>query len=376
METIEKIEKLKKERKEIIDSFSSKQPEDTYIDKEVSKMKEIYHTIITDIYEETPDVKTFTLTADKNSDTPTLAPFKAGQYITIHVTIDDAPVTRAYSLSSSPTLANKNIYKITIKRVKDGLVSNYMLDNMSVGDKLDVSMPAGDFGYNPIKDEENVIAIAGGSGITPFMSLAHAILEGIYSCNLTVFYSVKTYEDIIFKKEIEEINKKKKNVKFVVTLTREEKEGYLNGHISKKMLEPYIKEFNTVLMCGPKELYRSMNEILNEFNIPRKSVHYENFFVEYVPNEKTTYKLKVVMKNKTEEITCNNDETLLVAMERAKIPAPSLCRVGECGYCRSILLEGKVKMVGATLTKAEAENDYIHPCVSFPDSDIVIRLDI
>ena len=208
------------------------------------------------------------------------------------------------------------------------------------------------------------------------MSLAHAILEGTYNCNLTVFYSVRTYDDIIFKREIEEINKKKKNVQFVITLTREEKEGYLNGHLTKEMLEPYIKEFNTVLMCGPKELYRSMNEILNEFNIPRKSVHYENFFVEYEPIEKKEYKLKVVMKDKVEEITCKNDETLLVAMERAGIKAPSLCRVGECGYCRSILLDGKVKMIGASLKKAEAENDYIHPCVSFPDSDIVLRLDI
>ena len=376
MENIEKIEKLKKERQEIIASASKKRPTDTYIDKEVAGISSIYHTVITDIKEETKDVKTFTLTADKTSDTLHLAPFKAGQYITIHVTIDDAPVTRAYSLSSAPALANKDIYKITIKRVENGLVSNYMLDNMKVGDKLDVSKPAGDFGYNPIKDEENVIAIAGGSGITPFMSLAHAILEGTYNCNLTLFYSVRTYDDIIFKREIEEINKKKKNVKFVITLTREEKEGYLNGHLTKEMLEPYIKEFNTVLMCGPKELYRSMNEILNEFNIPRKSVHYENFFVEYEPIEKKEYKLKVVMKDKVEEITCKNDETLLVAMERAGIKAPSLCRVGECGYCRSILLDGKVKMIGASLKKAEAENDYIHPCVSFPDSDIVLRLDI
>lgn len=142
------------------------------------------------------------------------------------------------------------------------------------------------------------------------------------------------------------------------------------------MIEPFIKEFNTILMCGPKELYRSMNEILNEFNIPRKSVHYENFFVEYIPEEKTTYQLKVIMKDKVSDITCKNDETLLVAMERAGIKAPSLCRVGECGYCRSVLLEGKVKMIGASLKKAEAENDYIHPCVSFPDSDIVLRLDI
>lgn len=376
METIEKIEKKKRDRKEIIESSSEKRPTDTYIDKVVKNMSSIYHTIITDIKEETPDVKTFTLTADVNSSTPHLAPFKAGQYITIHLTIDSSPVTRAYSLSSSPSLASKDIYKITIKRVENGLVSNYMLDEIKVGDKLDVSMPAGEFGYNSVTDEENVIGIAGGSGITPFMSLAGAILDGIVDCNLTVFYSVRTYEDIIFKNEIEEINKKSKKVKFMITLTREEKEGYLNGHLTKEMLEPFIKEFNTVLMCGPKNLYRSMNEILNEFNIPRKSVHYENFFVEYEPTEKITYNIKVVMKDKVEETTCKNDETLLVAMERAGIPAPSLCRVGECGYCRSILLEGKVKMIGAALKKAEAENDYIHPCVSFPDSDIVLKLDI
>ncbi len=376
MEATEKIAKIKKERKDIIESSSKKNIEDTYIDKEVSKIQDIYHVIVTNIVDEAPDVKTFTLTSDKNSSTPNLAPFKAGQYITIHVPIDSSTVTRAYSVSSAPSLANKDMYQITIKRVKDGLVSNYMLDKVKVGDHFDISRPAGEFGYNPIRDEENVIAIAGGSGITPFMSLAHAIIEGVYACNLTVFYSVKTYDDIIFKKEIEEINKKSKLVKFIITLTREEKEGYLHGHLSKEMLEPYMKEFNTILMCGPKELYRSMNEILNEFNIPRKSVHYENFFVEYEPDEKKSYKLKVIMKNQIKEIPCQTDETLLVAMEKAGINAPSLCRVGECGYCRSILLEGKIKMIGSSLKKAEAENDYIHPCVSFPDSDIVLRLDI
>ena len=376
MEDLNKIEKIKKERQEIIASFSKKAIPSTYIDSEVAKMKEIYHTIVSEIIEEAPNVKSFILIADKESDTPNLPSFKAGQYITIHVKIDSSPVTRAYSLSSSPKEANKDMYRITIKRVENGLVSNYMLDQIKVGDKLDVSKPAGNFGYDPIRDEENVIAIAGGSGITPFMSLAKSILDGDVDCKLTVFYSVRTDEDIIFKKEIEDINKKNGKVKFVITLTREEKDGYLHGHISKEILEPYMKEFNTVLMCGPKELYRSMNEILNEFNIPRKSVYYENFFVEYEPNEEAVYKLKVIMKDKVEEITCRNDETLLVAMEKAGIKAPSLCRVGECGYCRSILLEGKVKMIGASLKKAEAENDYIHPCVSFPDSDIVLRLDI
>ena len=231
------------------------------------------------------------------------------------------------------------------------------------------------FGYNKIRDEKNVIGIAGGSGITPFMALAYAVQDKLEDFNLTVFYSVKTEEDIIFKKEIEQLNKTKK-IKFIITLTREEKEPYLNGHISKEMLEPYIKDFNTILMCGPKNLYKSMNDILNNFNIPRKCVHFENFSLDYDVNTKKTYELKVVMKNNLVITKCYSNMSLLEAMEKEGIDAPSMCRVGVCGFCKSILLEGKVKMVGSNISKSEAKNDYIHPCVTYPESDIVLRLDI
>ena len=129
-------------------------------------------------------------------------------------------------------------------------------------------------------------------------------------------------------------------------------------------------------MCGPKEIYKTMNEILSEFNIPKKSVHYESFFVEYKPSEVAEYDLKVIMKNDFVITKCRSDETLLVSMERAGIKAPSMCRVGICGFCRSILLDGKIKMIGNNMKKAETLNDYFHPCVTYPESDIVIRLDI
>lgn len=376
MEKEDIITKIKKERKSIISEYSTRLPKRTHIDEEALKQKDIQEVEVKDIIDETEDTKTFILSSLKEEKNSSLMPFKAGQYITLFLTIDDKPVSRAYSLASSPTLASKGIYKIAIKRVTDGLVSNYMLDEIKVGDHLHISMPSGNFSYNPIRDEKNVIAIAGGSGITPFMALANAVIDDIYDINLTIFYSVKKYDDIIFRNEIENINKKSKKVKFVITLTREEKEGYLTGHITQEMLAQHLQEFNTIFMCGPKELYQAMNEILGEFNIPRKSVHYENFFVNYEPEEYQEYNLKVLIKDEVYETICRNDETLLVAMEKAAIKAPSLCRVGECGYCRSILIDGKVKMIGALLKKAEAENDYIHPCVAYPDSDIVLRLDI
>lgn len=370
------IEKVRNIRKNIINEYSGRTISKTNIDNMTSDISEFRSAYIKEIYEEAPDVKSFVFVPNKNKGLNNLEPFKAGQYISLMVTTQNITTTRAYSLSSSPSDALKGYYRITIKRVENGRVSNYMLDEAKIGDEVYISKPAGNFGYLKVRDEKNVIGIAGGSGITPFMALAKAINEGIEDCDLTVFYSVKTYEDIIFKKEIEEINKKSKRVKFIITLTREGKEGFLNGHINKEMIEPYIKEFNTILMCGPKAIYKAMNEILLDFNIPRKAVHYENFFSDYKPDEVKTFKLRILTKGEVKVIECKSDETLLVSMENAGIKAPSLCRVGECGFCRSILIDGKIKMIGGTQPKALSENDYIHPCITYPESDVVLKLDI
>ncbi len=369
----EEILKAQKERASIIKSYSSKPLKESNITL-LAKTRNLQYVTIKEIKEETPDTKSFILAPDASKGTYELAPFKAGQYISIKMFVNDIYVTRAYSLSSNPL--NPKFYRITIKRVKNGLVSNIMLDEMEENSGLTISLPAGNFGYEPLRDEKNIIAIAGGSGITPFMSLAYEIENSRPQTKLTVFYSVKTLEDIIFKEEIAHFNKKSKRVKFIITLTREEQEGYLNGHINKKMLEPYIAEFNTFLMCGPKALYQTMNEILSEFNIPKKSVHYENYFAEYKPNTNNEYELKVILKNDFVITKCSSTEPLLIALEKAGIKAPSLCRVGTCGFCKSVLLEGKIKMVGSSMPTSLAENDYIHPCVAYPESDIVLRLDI
>ena len=217
-----KIEKLRQERKEVIKEYSSKKIENHSNDI-LTSMKELQYVRVSEIIEETHDTKSFILVPDKEKGTFDLAPFKAGQYINVKIMIDNSFVTRAYSIASSPADALKNFYKITIKRVKDGFLSNYMLDDIKVNDALEISRPAGEFYYNKNRDEKNVIAVAGGSGITPFISMAYAVLDNIEDFNLTVFYSVRKEEDIIFKKEIEAINKKSKKVQFIITLTKEKK---------------------------------------------------------------------------------------------------------------------------------------------------------
>lgn len=372
----DKIEHLRKVRKDIASSYSAKDINYTHIDSVVEESRTWQNVIVKEIIEETEDTKSFILVPNKEAGTTELLPFKAGQYVSLKIHIQDSIVTRAYSLSSSPAMVSKNMYRITIKRVKDGFVSNLMVDEVNVGDEFQVSKPMGELFYDKIRDEENVLCLAGGVGITPFISMALAARDKLIDCNLTVIYSTRTYEDILFKKEIEEINKKCKNVKINVTLTKEKKEGYLNGYISEEMIKPYLKEFNTVLMCGSKSLYKSMNDILAKLNIPKRCVRYDICTVNYKPKQVETYDLKVILKNDFVLTSCKSDQTLLAAMENAGIKAPSLCRVGTCGFCRSILLEGKLKQVGSNMTNAEANNDYIHPCVCYPESNIVLRLDI
>lgn len=372
---MDKLESLIDTRKDIARDYSGKEILSFPIDK-IASHSEVQHVLVKEIIEETKDTKSYILVPDIEKGTKSLMPFLAGQYISLQLHINDTYQTRAYSLSSSPREAINGFYRITVKRVENGIVSNYIHDDIKVGDHLTISKPMGDFIYQPIIDEENVIAIAGGVGITPFVSMAKSILDKEIDCHLTVLYSVKTSDDIILKDDILKLNQKSKKVKFVITLTREENEHYLYGRINQELVEQYLKEFNTIFMCGPKELYKSMNEIFMACNVPRKSVHYENYYHEYHIEQQQNYQLKVLSKDEVIETTCKSNETLLEAMEKANIEAPSMCRVGTCGYCRSILVEGKIKMIGALLPRSLSENDYIHPCVTYPESDIVLRLDI
>ena len=117
------------------------------------------------------DANTYVLKADK------LAYFRAGQYVSVNLQIGDTITTRPYTLAASPALALDGQYQITVKKAPDGFVSEYILDHWKVGTEVTLSGPEGPFSYEPIRDEAEIVGLAGGSGITPFMAMANAILE-------------------------------------------------------------------------------------------------------------------------------------------------------------------------------------------------------
>lgn len=334
------------------------------------------------IDEISPDVKSFYFTW---SGSQPLAYFRAGQYLTFQLEIDGSIVTRAYSIASSPASALKGEYQITVKRVPDGFVSGYILDNWKVGDYVDSFAPEGVFNYEPLRDAKTVMGLAGGSGITPFLSMARAIDDGTESFNLTLLYGARNKDELLFKAELDGIAERNPSFKVVYVLSdaKSKTKGYEKGFISAELIKKYAPENEaySIFVCGPEAMYNFLHKEIPTLGIERKFVRFELFGVSKSTAKlegikKGTYKMTVINRGEQSEFTCNGEETILCALERAAVRVPVRCRSGECGFCRSKLVSGTVFLPEGTDHRREADMKfgYIHPCCTYPTSDIVIKI--
>lgn len=336
---------------------------------------------ICDIKEWDENCKSFTFKAEQ------AAYFKAGAYLSISLNVNGMKLTRPYSISSSPKESLEGKYTLTIKRVPHGIASNYMLDHFKVGDEVEVSAPLGEFVYLPIRDGKTVIGVAGGSGITPFHSFAKAIVEGDEDFNLILLYGSRTEKDILFKEDFDQFEKVSDKIKVVHVLSDEEKDGYEHGFVSADIIKKYApKEDYSIFMCGPAGMYHFLDEQIKSLHLERKwirhelqgEVHNPTALPDY-PLEKrkdTTVQLTVHICDETKVLQISTEDTILQSLEKNGIASPAHCRSGECGWCHSLLVNGEVYMPKHLEHRREADKDfnYIHPCCTFPLTDIEIEI--
>lgn len=293
--------------------------------------------------------------------------FRAGQYMTLGATIDGSVVSRPYAVSSAPKAALEKRVAFTIK--KCGFFSGYMFDNAKVGDTFTVGDPTGEFCYEPVKDASHIVAIAGGSGITPFYSMAQAITDGTIDVKLTLFYGAKTEEDLIFKTELDALKSDK--IKVIYVLSNEKKAGYESGFIGAEIIEKYVSGDFTVMMCGPQAMYAFLDKELTKFNLPLRRIKKEANTVGMRDVKEAHYKITVKIGFNTYTVDADSRETVLTALERAGLNVPAKCRAGGCGFCHAKLISGKFTIPGADKRRlADAKFGYFHPCCSYPDSDM------
>ena len=362
-------------------------PTDSYKPNQIANAlhPEVQYLKVSKIVEHGTDAKSFYLEPNAEKGTTSLAWFSAGQYLSISLEIGNIKLSRPYSLASSPREALNGHYMLTIKRVKDGLASNYILDNWAVGSEVTASEPLGVFTYEPLRDAYTVIGIAGGSGITPFRSLAKAIADGDEDAELILLYGSRTLEDAIFLEEFEALEENCKKFKLVNVLSNEEKAGCEKGFITAELIKKYAPEGNySLFLCGPQAMYNFVDKEIETLGLRRKFVRHELFGEYFNPSKEADYpqnvapefKLTVRIAGNEQTITAPADTSLLRTLEANGIAAPAHCRSGECGWCHSKLVSGQVYTPKSVDGRREADliYGYIHPCCAFPLSDLTIEV--
>lgn len=359
-----RFKKMVPKRRKMLEEGSAKPLPKTYRVNETAKILHpgVQEAELVAVRNETGDMKTYTFRLSKKM------MFRAGDYVTVGHKIGDSKVARPYAISSSPlTALNEGTVDVTIK--KAGFFSDWMYDNAKEGDKFEIGDPSGFFYYDGVRDRKDVVGIAGGSGITPFVCMARALKEGSEDFNLTLFYGARTEKDLAFKAELDSLTGDK--FKVVYVLSDEENDKYEHGFVTAELIAKYAPEKYSVFMCGPQAMYDFADKQMEKLGIGGKYVRKESNCVGVRDVKPQEFTLTVHIRDQVFAVKADNRETILTAMERAGLKVPSKCRAGGCGYCHSRLINGKFTGAGADKRRiADIKFGFIHPCCTYPDSDM------
>lgn len=237
---------------------------------------------VSEIVEETPDTKTFVF--EDHEEGGRQIDYFAGQYLTFRYDgISEKPLVRSYTMSSAPS--RDDLIRVTVKRVEQGKISNWMCDSLETGSVLRARGPIGRFCYDPEIDQKNVIMVAGGSGVTPFVSIMKEygpILGQPGSPeSLVLLVSYRSKQDLICWPELTAIARLP-GCRVVTTLSREDaqEEGFWKGRIDAAMIDRLtggkISE-TTFMTCGPDAIMDAMVNYCKDLGVPDSCVKKESF---------------------------------------------------------------------------------------------------
>lgn len=382
-----KFKNMKKVREQAIQAAPAREVKGDFpINNNAKALHPDYVTLVVDeiIDRGAANAKTYIL---RSKDGKALPYFRAGMYLNLKLELDGSLVTRSYSLCSSPKKALEGKYAITVRSNPGGFAADKLLAGLKVGDEVVSSCPQGFFYYEDLRDCPTVIGLAGGSGITPFLSMAEAIADGTEDFDLVLLFGSRDVDNILFKDELDALTKKTDKFKVVHVLSDSKAEGYEHGFITAELIKKYAPagENYSVFLCGPEGMYKFLKPEIAKLGLPERLFRRKLIDVtksvwesEGYPAEcrDKTFELTVRQGDKEYKIPCSANEPVLVAIERAGIKAPSRCRSGECGWCRSKLVSGTYFVPAENEMRrwADKEYGYIHPCSTFATSDMVLEV--
>ena len=330
--------------------------------------------------------------------------YQAGQYLTIKINMDGESLRRAFSLSSSPLIDDR--LSVTIKRVADGRVSNFLRDTLQVGDVLEVMPPMGNFSFTPNSDRaRHYVLIGAGSGITPLMSILKTVLAGEPRSRVSLWYGNRNRASIVFREELIELGKtyrERLHVHHSLSQPDEDWKG-ATGRLDKDQVYELLGELfmggelrKQYFLCGPQGLIDGAQRALDLHGVNPPDV-FREYYSAPAPTEEEVEAAYTVVQPEVEnevansysdgeqqyelvpqeirlelggtvhELTVKPDQYVLDAAIEAGLDPPFACQSGICTTCRAMLVKGVVAMDETEgLSKDELEQGFILTCQCHP----------
>jgi ring-1,2-phenylacetyl-CoA epoxidase subunit PaaE len=313
--------------------------------------------------------------------------FKAGQHLTLKTEIGGEEVRRNYSLCTAPDSGD---WMVTVKRIGGGLFSNWVGDQLKAGDTLEVMPPHGSFTTEfSATAKRHVVGIAGGSGITPVMSLLRTLLKSEPESRFTLLYGNRDSSSIIFLEELARLKDRYLGrLELYHFLDAEEGDVELfNGMLNRERLDDAIdhlirspEDVSDWFICGPGPMMDAAESALVDRGIGRERIHIERFTadrpkdslvrdISELQTKAAGLTVSVTLDGRTRKVPFT-EGNILDSARAAGLPAPFACKAGVCATCRAKVTAGQVEMAARYgLTDEEVEDGYVLTCQSVPAGD-------
>ena len=313
--------------------------------------------------------------------------FKAGQHLTLKAEIDGEEVRRNYSLCTAP---DEQDWMVTVKRIAGGVFSNWVGDHLKAGDAIDVMPPHGSFTteFDP-GQSRRYVGFAGGSGITPVISLIKTALKSEPGSRFTLLYGNRDSSSVIFLDALADLKDRYMGRFELYHFLAEEAGDFelFNGMLDQKMCGSAIEQLvgepegvDAWFICGPGPMMDAAEAALHERDVARDRIHIERFTADRpsaalaqemaaLQTRAVGASVAVTLDGRTRRIDFT-EGNILDSARAAGLPAPFACKAGVCATCRAKVTSGKVTMAARYgLTDEEVAAGYILTCQSVPDGD-------